>query len=174
MKLSKLLGVIAGTIDTTIKSLSAAACVVIAILALVVVSHIVGRFLFNQPLLGIVELVEMMMVIIGFFAIGYTAIKRGHVRVDVIIARFSRRTQAIMTSIACFMAAALFAVITYRATVNAIYFAQRLDEDTSILSIPFAPFRAVMVLGCLLLFVKLLVHIFRPLPPEEGREGGLK
>ena len=171
MKPGKVLSKIAGAVDTIIKSLSAAACVVIAILALVVVSHIVGRFLFKQPLLGIVELVEIMMVIIGFFAIGYTAIKRGHVHVDLVISRLSRRTQAVLLRIAFFLSTGVFAVITYQGIVNTIYYTQHLGQTTTVLSVPFAPLRFVMALGCLLLCLRLLVDVFHPLPPKEGRNG---
>ena len=174
MKPSKVLSSIAGGIDTTIRSLSAVACIVIGIMALLVVSNVLGRFLFNQPLLGIVELVEMMMVIIGFFAIAYTAIDRGHVRVDLVISRLSRRTQAILGSIAFLLSAGIFAIITYQGSVNTIYYAQHLKEASTVLSVPFAPFRFVMALGCLLLCLRLLVDVFHLLSTarKEEQKGG--
>lgn len=76
-------------------------------------------------------------------------------------------------SIAFFLSAGIFAVITYQASVNAIYYAHHLSQATTVLFIPFAPFRFVVALGCLLLCLTLLVYVFHPLPPEEGRKGGL-
>ncbi len=174
MKASKVLSFIVGGIDATIRFLGSVACVVVGIMALLVVSNVVGRFLFDKPLLGIVELVEMMMVIIGFFAIAYTAISRGHVHVDLVITRLSRRTQAILGSIAFFLSAGIIAIITYQGSVNTIYYAQHLKEASTVLSVPFAPFRFVMALGCLLLCLRLLVDIFHFLSSarKEEQKGG--
>jgi len=162
VKFGKVLSAIAGGIDSVIRSLASVACVVLGIMVLLVVSNVLGRFLFKQPLLGIVELVEMMMVIIGFFAIAYTALNRGHVRVDLVISRLSRRTQTILGSIAFFLSAGIFAIITYEGSVNTIYYIHHLKESSTVLSVPFAPFRFVMALGCLLLCLRLLVDAFRP------------
>lgn len=173
MRLTRVMRAITGSIDAAIKSLRWVTFGALSIMALVVVSNVVGRFLFHKPLLGTIELVELMMVTIVFFAMPYTAIKRGHVRVDLVTSRLSRRTQVILGSITLFLSAGIFGIITYQATVNAISYAQRLSKATTILFIPFAPFRFVMALGCLLLCLKLLVYVFHPLPPEEGRKGGL-
>lgn len=173
MKLGKLLYAIAGGVDAIIKPLTWVACGVLGAMTLVVVINVVGRFLLNQPLSGTIELVELMIVIVTFIAIPYTAVKRGHVRVGVVISRLSRRAQAILGSIGFFLSAGIFAVITYQGGVVAMSYAQNLSRTTDILFIPFAPFKFVMVLGCLLLCLKLLEHVFHPIPPEEGRKGGL-
>ncbi len=161
MNPSKVLSSIAGGIDATIRFLGSVTCVVVGIMALLVVSNVLGRFLFDKPLLGIVELVEMMMVIIGFFAIAYTATSQGHVRVDLVLSRLSRRAQAVLGSIAFLLSAGIFAIITYQGIVNTIYYAQHLKEASTVLSVPFAPFRFLMALGCLLLCLRLLADTFR-------------
>ena len=170
MKFRRVLNAITGGIDATIRALGSVACVAAGIMTLLVVSNVLGRFLFKQPLLGIVELVEMMMVIIGFFAIAYTAIDRGHVRVDLVLSRLSRRTQAILGSIAFFLSAVIFAIITYQGSVNTIYYIHHLKEASTVLSVPFAPFRFVMALGCLLLCLRLLADVFRPLSKTSKEE----
>ena len=174
MKPGKMAGLVTGGNDAIIKLLSWLACGLVFIMALVVFGNVVGRYFLNKPLLGTVELAELMMVVIAFFSIPYTEKVWGHVRVDVVISRLSRRTQAILASIAFFISTGTFAVISYKAIVNAIYYAHHLLEATSVLFIPIAPFMSVMALGCLVLTLKLLAHLFHPLPPEEGQEGGLK
>lgn len=171
MKLSKWLGMYSGVVNALIKSLSKVANVVVAIMVLVVAINVFGRYLFHQPLLGTFELVELMMVVIGFISIAYTAVYREHVSVDLVISHLSRRAQAIMNSISFFLSLAIFVVITYQATVFAIYYAHDLNKATYILSVPLVIPRSVMVLGCLLLCLRLLVDVFRPLPPEESHKG---
>ena len=160
MKYHELIKSIAGTIDRITRSLSILSCFVLGIMVLLVVANVCGRFLFEQPILGIVELIEMMMVIIGFFAIVYTAIHRGHVRVDLLLSRLSIRTKAILSSIGFLLSAATFAIITYQGTINAIYYAKNLEQTSTVLAVPFAPFKFIMALGCLLLSLRLLVEVF--------------
>ncbi len=174
MKPSKVLRTVTDGVDVTIRLLSVVACGLIAIMVLVVAINVVGRLLFNQPLLGTVELVELMMVIVVFFAMSYTAVKRGHVIVDLVTSRLSRRNRAILRSITFFLSAGIFAVITYRGSVNAMYYAHHPDQATTVLSVPFAFSTFVMAIGCLLLCLKLFLDVFHTLPPEEGQKGGLR
>ena len=172
MKFQRLLISITGGIDTISRSLGIVACVVLGIMVLLVVFHVLSRFLFNQPLLGIVELIEMMMVIIGFFALVYTAINRGHVRVDLVISRLSKRTRAILSSIGFLLSAGIFAAITYQGIINTIYYARHLEQTSTVLSVPLAPFKFIMALGCLLLSLRLLADVFQSL--SSTCEQGLK
>lgn len=153
-----------------IRSLGFIGCVVIGIMALVVIVNVVGRFLFEQPLKGTVELVQAMMIIVAFFAIPYTARKKGHVRVTLIVSRFPKRIQGVVRSIGFFLSAGIFAVITYQAIVNTIYYMRNLHETTSILFIPLAPFRLIMALGCLILCIQLLLDMLQSTQTEEGQK----
>jgi TRAP-type C4-dicarboxylate transport system permease small subunit len=171
MKLRKLTDTITNGLDALIKSLSWVAYGVLSLMVLLVVTNVVGRFLLHKPLLGTVELVELMMVIIAFLAIPYTAVKQGHVRVNLIISRLSRRTQTILGSIVFFLSAAIFGVITYQGSLLAIAYTHKLGEGTPVFLIPFAPFRFVLVLGCLLICLKLLTDVFHPLREEEPKGG---
>lgn len=171
MRLRKLLAVITGSVDAIIKSLAWVSCVILGLMGLVVAVNVFGRYLFNKPLLGTVELVEVMMVIIAFFTIPYTQLIRRHVRVDVVTSHLSSRIQVIMGSIAFFLSAGIFIVITYQSTLFAIFHAHDLNKATFLFHIPHAFLWCVMVLGCILLCLKLLADIFRPVPPEEEKKG---
>lgn len=171
MGLRKLLGAITGIVDAIIKSLAWVSCVILGLMGLVVAINVFGRYLLNKPLLGTVELVEVMMVIVAFFTIPYAQLIRRHVRVDLVTSHLPRRTQAIMGSIAFFLSAGIFIVITYQGTVFAIFNAQDLDKATFLFHIPHALLWSVMVLGCILLCLKLLSDIFRPVQPEEEKKG---
>ncbi len=173
MKLSKILGAIDGGINTTIKLLSLLACGVLAIMLLVVFINVIGRFLFNKPFTGTVELVELIMVIIGFFAMAYTAMKRGHVIVDIMVCRLSRRTQAIMSRIVLFLSFGIFATVTYQGTMIALYYARHMEQASTVLKVPFAPAWFVMVLGCLLLCLKLLMGALLAPSPDEEPKGSI-
>lgn len=153
-----------------IRSLGFIGCVGIGIIAFVVIVNVVGRFLFEQPLKGTVELVEGMMIIVAFFAIPYTAREKGHVRVTLIVSRFPKRVQDVVRSIGYFLSAGIIFVITYQAIVHTIYYMRNLNETTSILFIPLAPFRLIMALGCLILCIQLLLNMVQSTQTEEGQK----
>ena len=48
------------------------------------------------PLLGTFELMGYFGAIVTAFALGYTQIKKGHIAVDVLVLRFSEKTQAFL------------------------------------------------------------------------------
>lgn len=173
MKLRKLIDAIGAGEDAVIKAVSSVGCWLVFVMALVLTVNVLGRFLFSKPVLGTIEIVELLLIIIAALSVPYTAMKRGHVRVDVLLPHFSRRTQAILASLAFFISAGISAIIAYQAILDTIYYAQHLGQHTATLSIPFAPLRGMLALGFILLCLKTLVDVFHPLPPEEGDKGGL-
>jgi hypothetical protein len=67
---------------------------------IVVVIDVIGRYAFKHPLMGAYELVGYLMAIAGPWAIGYSQVQKGHIRVDFILKRFPNKGQAVITSIA--------------------------------------------------------------------------
>lgn len=165
--LGKLSDVMARGLDIAIKSLFGVACVALSIMVLLVAGNVVMRYIFKKPLAGSVELIEMLMVIIAFFVMPYTAIKGEHVRIDIITSRLSRRAQAILGSIAFFLSTAIVAAIFYQSSLSAIFYINHPERATTVLAIPFAPFRVVIAVGFLLLCLALFRLIFNVYPPTE-------
>jgi TRAP-type C4-dicarboxylate transport system permease small subunit len=58
-------------------------------------ANIVFR-LFGLPIRGTFELMGYFGAIVTAFALGYTQIKRGHIAVDIVVLRFSEKTQRIL------------------------------------------------------------------------------
>lgn len=158
---------ISGIINKIINALTLAAYVVIVCMLIIVIGNIIGRFFFNKPLLGTVELVELGMVVIGFFAMPYSTMHNANVRVEIITVLISKRSKAILGIIASFLSALIIGFITYQAFINAFYYLENLNQATTILSIPFAPFRFIMAFGCLILFLRVLCNVFISPPHND-------
>ena len=69
----------ANLIHGVMKTLGIMGCFFLGVMVLVVMINVLGRLIFGRPLKGTIELVEAMMLILAFFAIPYTANKKGHV-----------------------------------------------------------------------------------------------
>ncbi|MEJ2365297.1 MAG: TRAP transporter small permease [Deltaproteobacteria bacterium] len=72
------------------------ACTALTMVILVTV-HVLSRALFKKPLMGTVELEELMIVILVFLGMAYTQVKGMHISVDFLTSRLSERTQNILS-----------------------------------------------------------------------------
>ena len=161
-------------VERVVRGLVFVGCVVYGIMALVVVANVVGRLAFHRPVKGTVEVVEVLMLFVAFFAVPFAAKQRSHITVGLFVHRFPKRIQRIVLRVGFFLSAVIAGVITYQATANTLYAVRNLYETTPVLYIPFAPLKFVMAFGCLILFVVLLLDTLYPMPTEEGKKGGGK
>jgi len=159
-------------INSLIKGLGWVAYGFTALMILLIVAHVASRFIFHKPIMGTIELVELIMVIIGFIAIPYAAMRRVHVSMDLVYNRLPRRTQIVLGSLSFLLCFSITGVITYQSILVAIDYAQNLSQGTPLLLIPYAPFRFILAFGFLILSLKFLMDIFHPLPPEKESKGG--
>lgn len=166
MKPKNLIHKVISTVGVVTQSLSIVASFLLCAMVLVIVFNVGGRFLFKMPLYGTIELVELMMIIISFFAMAYTSMQRSHVRITVLLDHLPRIAQDILGRIVSILSVGIFSLIFYQAAINAVYYIHHLDHHTDTLDIPIAPFKIVMVLGIGVLLCIELVHVFRPLAPE--------
>jgi TRAP-type C4-dicarboxylate transport system permease small subunit len=135
--------------------------VLVGVIALVVVSIITRRFGWAVP--GSYELVELLMPVAVGFALGYTALMKGHVVVDIVMSRFSQRVQTIVEGFTSFIGMGIIAAIVWAGTK--LVLERGFVEQTDELHVPFAPFRIIWLCGlslfCLLLFINLVKVLSR-------------
>lgn len=139
---------------------------ILTIMMFVIVGEVIMRGVFNRPFTGTVEIVEFMMVVVVFGAIAYTAVKKGHISIDVVVSRFSPRTQAIIESIVTFVSLGLGVVISWHTVLRGIS-QWRAGQETVITQLPIHPFIWVAAFGfglfSLVLMVKLVKSLNRAL-----------
>lgn len=157
-------------VEAVTKSLSVVSSFLLCAMVLVIVLNIGGRFLFRMPLYGTIELVELMMIIISFFAMAYTSMQQRHVRITFLLDHLPRKVQQILGSIVAILSVGIFSFIFYQATINSVYYLNHLDQRTDTLEIPIAPFKIVMVLGIGLLLCIEFIHVFFPLAEPDVEE----
>jgi TRAP-type C4-dicarboxylate transport system permease small subunit len=130
---------------------------------------VTGRYLFNKPLMGTFELVQMFMAMLGGFAIWYAATTRAHINVDVFFERFSQRTQVIVNVMSSFLGCATWFLVAYRVYLDGKEL-MKSGQYSSTLHIPEAPFTFMFALGLLIYCVAESIHAFRLLIPKYRKE----
>jgi TRAP-type C4-dicarboxylate transport system permease small subunit len=113
------------------------------VLMLLTVVDVFLRYFFNAPITGATEVSRLLMIIIVFPALGWAAIDRAHIRVDLIVSRIPARMQAIFGSITFFIALVTYVFITWQSFLEAAV----VQRQTSLIHISFTPFYWVMSVG---------------------------
>ena len=133
--------------------------VILFLMMILTIVDVVLRKLASKSILGTVELTEFMLVILVFFALAQTEVLDGHVKVDLIMSRFSERVQGLMDMITQFVCFVLSLLITWSSLVYSekMRLSQEVTQD---LLIPIYPFIYFVVLGCLILSFTLLIKFF--------------
>lgn len=113
------------------------------VLMLLTVVDVFLRYFFNAPIIGATEISRLLMIIIVFPALGWAAIDRVHIRVDLVVSRIPPRMQAIFGSITFLFALVTYCIITWQSFLEAAV----VNRQTSLLHLSFTPFYWVMSVG---------------------------
>ena len=126
-------------------------------MACLVVANIIGRLL-GHSIAGTYESVQMVIVIVAAFAVGYTALKKGHVSVSALLLRCSPRTQAILRIFTTVISLGFWALLAWGSLTFA--FNEGRGETTVLLMIPLFPLRLVWVFGLIVFSLVLLQDLY--------------
>lgn len=140
------------------------AAIVLAIMMLLTVADVCGRYFFNSPIKGTWEIIGLLLVCAGTWGLGYCQMQKSHISVTVLIERFSRRGQAIIRSLAYLVGLAGFSLLCWRMFLMAMrYLTTMKGYVTDTLEIPYPPFMLMMSVGAgimALILIVDLVHSF--------------
>jgi TRAP-type C4-dicarboxylate transport system permease small subunit len=121
------------------------------------------------PLSGTFELMGYFGAVATAFALGFTQRKRGHVAVDIVVQRFSRKTRKALSGLNSFICMLFFAVVAWQI---ARYGTTLWDtgEVTETLRIIYYPFTYGVALGCASLFLVFLTDFLKSVFQEKEGE----
>lgn len=120
--------------------------------------HSIGRYAFESPVPGMVELSKVLLVLAIFMIIAYCQVEKGHISVGLIVDRMSRRKQAIVDSVTYTICFVTGSVALWRTIVKGIYVFDQ-GPRGAILGIPDAPFVMVVAFGWTILTIAIFLHL---------------
>jgi C4-dicarboxylate transporter, DctQ subunit len=143
---------------STIGGYAGAVCVGLAIGMIMV--HIFARRVLGTPLLFGEEVCMYLMLAIVFLGLGHTMQTGGHVRVDLVLSKVSRRAQVVLDKL-CTCLATLFTLVFLIGNCLVVkQFYVRHTISTMDLKVPLVIPGMFMVIGSLLLLLQLLARLF--------------
>ena len=138
-------------------------------LMLMTTVQVILRKFTSHAILGTVEMTELAMAFIVFCSLAECQVHEGHIKVDLVLSRSSKRMQAffdVFTQAAC---CGVFSFMTWALFTQADVL-KRSGEVTMDLGIPLYPFVYVAAFGCVLLALVLLAKAIRALMVFLGVE----
>lgn len=159
------------SIDTVLNLVSVT---FIMFLMLFAAAEIVGRYLFNHPIPGHVEIVELIMAAVVFLGIAYTQRVGGHIRMELFITRVLRgRSYHIAEALTLILSLLAFSIITV-ASFRFALDAYDIGDTTTYILWPTWPSKLCIPIGsfmlCLRFLLQLIQHIAQAVVGVEIRD----
>ena len=126
------------------------------------------RYFFNRPLIGSVEISIALMVCVIFLGIGWCALNDGHISVDIITNKLSKRGKNILNGIDNIVTLGLALLVAWRSFLEALL-TKKMEVASPLLGIPRYPFILVTAYGFLLLFFAALLLLMKRTNPAKDK-----
>ena len=130
---------------------------------------VIGRYVFNKPITGTMEISEVMMAGMVFLSWAYTQRTGGHVRVQLVISRYSARARAIARFVTLLLAFFVFDAVIWQSSIIAMKCLQE-HRILRIVEIPVGPFYCLVPVGAFFLCLEFIIQMIHLVP--EMRRGG--
>ena len=122
-----------------------------------------------MPVKGTFEIMGFLGAIVTAFALGYTQSERGHIAVDILLKRFSKKTMRIANGISSFTCMVFFSIAAWQIAKWATTL-WKSGEVTETLQIVYYPFTYGVAIGCVVLALVFLVDLMKAIIGEEEKD----
>lgn len=149
-------------IRTTENVIAAIGGVMLLVMMFLGAADVIGRYGFNSPISGAINISQLMMGGVVFFGWAYTLSKKAHVTVDITFNHYPRRVQQIIEFVMLFLSLVLFILIIWQSILIAVKDWQ-VGNLVNVIRIPIVPFKLFIPFGAFLLCLESIiqmVHLF--------------
>jgi len=140
--------------DTLLRIFATIAAIATLAMMALVVGNIVGRYLFNTPVTGTLEITESLLAVIIFLAVAMTQYQDGHIRVSILTRRLSRPWARIFNIGAMLLGAAFFVWCSVASWNFALQSYSFDEQEWGSITFPLYPIKFVVFFGLALLAIQ--------------------
>lgn len=119
---------------------------------------VIGRYVFNRPIVGTLELSQHLIVGLVVLSWAYAQMKGAHIRMEIVVSHLSSRIQAILGFLTRFLSLVLFSTIAWQATILAMEY-WRGERYIARLNIPTASVQFLVLFGAFLISLELIIQM---------------
>ena len=133
--------------------------ILLVAMMLLVVCDVGGRYLFNRPVHGTLEITEFIMVGLVFLTLAHTQAIKAHIQVELLIGLMSRRKKLILDLVTYLLGAGIFALIAWQNWLSFLDSWGIREQTDGYIPFPVYPAKLVVPIGCFLLTLRFIVDI---------------
>lgn len=126
---------------------------------IIVTYDVVLRYFFNNPTIWVMELSGYAMALSVTLAAAFTLKEGGHVIVDVVVMRLSKKTRAIMDIVGLLLSEIYVVIFSYQAIMMALKARQYNWHEQTVLGSPLFPYQLIFSLGGFILALMVIAEI---------------
>lgn len=152
--------------------LSRLGCVALFAMMGLTVVDVVGRYVFNSPILGAFEVTSFLVSIMIFSFLGYAQSQKVHVTVDILVNSFPAKAQTIVKLLNYIVGLFVMILISWKGFEKAIESMEAGDSPMN-LPIPIHPFVFFLAFGCMIMCIEFIRDILRSYVKLKEKETSL-
>jgi TRAP-type C4-dicarboxylate transport system permease small subunit len=122
------------------------ASIALALLMVLTVADVVGRYFLNRPVTGTFELTELFMVFIVFLALGFAQHQNEHISLDLAYTYFPAKLKKTTNVLIDVVNLAVMAAVTWQLYAYSVRMGEG-NYTTAVLQLPIQPFVIVAIAG---------------------------
>ncbi len=130
----------------------------LAMIMVLTFCDVIGRYVFNAPIVGTVEVTELLMGMMVYLGVGLTTHGRGHIRVDIVIDRLPPRVQAFLDVFTLALSIVLISLVCWHLWLKAEATVEK-NDLTQIWEWPVWPAAYVIAAASLLMVTSMLLQL---------------
>lgn len=137
--------------------------VFIVVMAALTTIHALGRYIFNMPIPGLIELSCILLLLAVFLGGAYVTVTKGHISVGLIVDRLPQKVQTFIDIFNYLCCLAVTVIAIWKSIEQGLYL-MKTGVEYTIISVPRFPFVLIVGLGWALIsvgLVILLLHLIK-------------
>jgi len=146
------------SIETTTNILMCICSGALLVMMFLGTADVLGRYLFNKPIIGTTEIFEILLPIMALCGFAYAQWVKAHIKVDIFSSRLPPRVQTILGFALTLFSIGYFAVIAWQGTLVAIYLCQQ-GAVISNIQVPKFFIQLLVPLGTLVMCLVLIIDL---------------
>jgi len=130
---------------------------IVFLMMLLVVGNALGRFVFNSPIDGSLEITESMLTVLIFLSLALTQYEGGHIHVVLLLKNFTPFWSRLSTTVAMALGAGFFAWSSYASWIFAMKSFAMNEHEWGSIQFPLYPVKIILFVGLVLLTIQFVI-----------------
>lgn len=157
-------------VDSINEYVGRATSFLIPVIMLIVSLEVVMRYVFDSPTIWAWDINIQLFALVVFLGGGYTALKKGHVNIDIFYGRLSSKRQALLDVITAPIFFLFMVILVWKLGGMALQSVEEREVMSTILAPPIYPLKVLVTIGVLLFLLQGVASLLQSIKVLAGKD----